>query len=359
MAPPILTDVGHPHPLAPLTAAEIDRVVAAVREQVDCPVMHRFRAVCLEEPTRAELSAYQERGQIPVRRARVAVFDLAAKIMTEAVVAVERGEIESWVELDHERQPGLFAAEQAAARAAVQADSRWQEGMRRRGVVDLTAVALETGPGGRRGTAWDDRRRVGRTLTFARPPGTLNYYAHPVQGLVAYVDLESYEVLEVEDEEAVPVPAESAEFHDGAVDLPARPPLADLRIFQPNGTGFSVEDGLLRWQNWSVRPSLHPIDGLVIHELAYEDRRRRRPVLHRASLAELVVPYGDPSANQYWRNAFDAAEAGIGRNVTSLVRGCDCLGEITYLDAVVADEEGVPQVIRNAICIHEEDWNVS
>ena len=40
---------------------------------------------------------------------------------------------------------------------------------------------------------------------------------------------------------------------------------------------------------------------------------------------------------------------------TSLELGCDCLGEIRYLDAVLPDTAGEPSVIRNAICIHEED----
>jgi primary-amine oxidase len=40
---------------------------------------------------------------------------------------------------------------------------------------------------------------------------------------------------------------------------------------------------------------------------------------------------------------------------TSLALGCDCLGEIRYLDAVLHDSAGEPQTVRNAICIHEED----
>src|SRR5207237_9852806 len=38
--------------------------------------------------------------------------------------------------------------------------------------------------------------------------------------------------------------------------------------------------------------------------------------------------------------------------------GCDCLGEIRYLDAVFADEHGQPQVHANAVCIHEEDYGI-
>src|SRR5439155_21818312 len=42
----------------------------------------------------------------------------------------------------------------------------------------------------------------------------------------------------------------------------------------------------------------------------------------------------------------------------SLELGCDCLGEITYLDATITDDLGAPQVIKNAICIHEEDFGI-
>ena len=59
-----------------------------------------------------------------------------------------------------------------------------------------------------------------------------------------------------------------------------------------------------------------------------------------------------------WKNAFDAGEWGLGRMANSLVLGCDCLGEVTYLDAVGCTEKGKPFVLRNAICIHEEDYGI-
>ena len=43
---------------------------------------------------------------------------------------------------------------------------------------------------------------------------------------------------------------------------------------------------------------------------------------------------------------------------TPLELGCDCLGEIVYLDAVVADSRGEPLLIPQAICLHEEDAGV-
>ena len=76
------------------------------------------------------------------------------------------------------------------------------------------------------------------------------------------------------------------------------------------------------------------------------------------SFAEMVVPYRDPGFDHYRRTAFDIGEWGLGNMVTSLELGCDCLGEIVYLDAVIADSRGEPQVMPQAICLHEEDAGV-
>lgn len=35
--------------------------------------------------------------------------------------------------------------------------------------------------------------------------------------------------------------------------------------------------------------------------------------------------------------------------------GCDCLGVIHYFDANLVDDSGEPFLIKNAICMHEED----
>ena len=96
----------------------------------------------------------------------------------------------------------------------------------------------------------------------------------------------------------------------------------------------------------------------MLNQVAYEDGGRERSILYRASLSEMVVPYGDPSPSHYWKNAFDGGENGVGIAASPLTRGCDCLGEIAYLDAVVADAAGTPLPIPNAICIHEEDVGV-
>jgi primary-amine oxidase len=59
-----------------------------------------------------------------------------------------------------------------------------------------------------------------------------------------------------------------------------------------------------------------------------------------------------------FKNAFDAGEWGLGRMANTLKNGCDCLGEIRYLDFVYGDEHGNPATTENAICIHEEDYGI-
>jgi primary-amine oxidase len=112
------------------------------------------------------------------------------------------------------------------------------------------------------------------------------------------------------------------------------------------------------WQKWDFRVSLHPIEGLVLNQIGYRDGGEVRSILYRASLAEMVVPYGDPDANFYWRNAFDAGEVGLGKSVNSLQLGCDCVGEIHYFDGITVDGQGNPIVHPNAICMHEEDYGI-
>ena len=76
-------------------------------------------------------------------------------------------------------------------------------------------------------------------------------------------------------------------------------------------------------------------------------------------MAEMVVPYGDPSITQNFKNAFDSGEVGgLGRLTNSLELGCDCLGEIVYLDGHVTNESGGARTINNALCIHEEDFGI-
>jgi primary-amine oxidase len=107
-----------------------------------------------------------------------------------------------------------------------------------------------------------------------------------------------------------------------------------------------------------LRWSFNAREGLVLHTVGFDDHGDLRPIAHRISLSEMVVPYGDPSPAHYWQGAFDIGDFGIGRAANSLELGCDCLGLIQYFDVTVHDDRGEPVVVPRAICLHEEDFSI-
>ena len=62
--------------------------------------------------------------------------------------------------------------------------------------------------------------------------------------------------------------------------------------------------------------------------------------MHRASLVEIIVPYGDPRLPFDKKCAYDVVDYGLGFSSSSLELGCDCLGHIQYFDAVLNNSKG-------------------
>ena len=239
----------------------------------------------------------------------------------------------------------------------VKADPDWRAAMARRGYDDVSKIRACPITAGAFGVADDDRRRMVRVLAFVQAGEHDLAWAHPVDGIAAYVDLIEKKVFKITDEFELPVPAESGDYDDEAVRGPHR---TTLQAHRDHPAG---------------RPELHAgrpraaLAGLVDADRLRRPRRadpapdrparggRERPVIYRASIPEMVVPYGDPQF-RYWQAYFDTGEYLVGKWANSLELGCDCLGEIAYLDATVTDDTGQPRTIPNAICIHEEDFGI-
>ena len=138
-----------------------------------------------------------------------------------------------------------------------------------------------------------------------------------------------------------PIPPRQPNLAEGAWG-PVRTCLRPLAITQPDGPSFQVDGDAVEWEGWSFRIGFDAREGLVLHQLGYADGDRVRPILHRASVSEMVVPYADPHPMRFWISYFDEGEYGLGRLASTLTLGCDCLGEIHYFDAVYADDQGQP-----------------
>ena len=165
------------------------------------------------------------------------------------------------------------------------------------------------------------------------------------------------QVVRIDEFEHRPLPPLPGNYAANRVS-PLRDGIKPLEIVQPDGPSFEVEGNTVRWQNWSLVVGFSAREGLTLHHVRYRDGERDRSILYRASLTEMVVPYGDPSPTQFRKNAFDVGEYGMGMCANSLELGCDCLGLIHYFDAHLCTSRGEPLTIKNAICMHEEDYGV-
>jgi primary-amine oxidase len=354
-APPVTATTPR-HPLEALSAGEIERAIGILRDAGHVRDDTRFAAVVLHEPDKAELGDGSG-APAPERRAEAWLVHRGDGSSHTAVVSLDAGEVRSFD--DAEGHHCILFDEFFDAIGIVKADEGWRAAMTARGVTDLDAVQCDPWPAGNFGDPEETGRRLCRVVSYERHFDADNGYAHPAEGLVATVDLTERRILTLVDEAPGPVPQQEANYSVEAVGQ-VRADLKPLDIVQPDGTSFTVDGNEIRWQKWSLRVSMHPTDGLVLHTVGYEDGGRVRPVLHRASLGEMVVPYGSTAPSHRWKNAFDAGELGLGRYplLNSLELGCDCLGVIHYLDVVQAAEHGGAQVVPNAICIHEEDFGI-
>jgi primary-amine oxidase len=240
----------------------------------------------------------------------------------------------------------------------VKSDPAAVAALARHGVDDLSSLQLDPWSTGTLPVDGVDlRRRIIRASAYVRHFKEDNGYARPVGNLVFVIDCDARSVAAVIEGPPIPLPPESGNYDTGSVG-PLRADLRPIEITQPEGPSFTVTGNVIEWQRWHLHAHIDPVEGLVISDVSYTDGERRRPILHRASIGEMVVPYGDTSEDFYFRNVFDAGEYNLGKTVGSLSLGCDCLGEIRYLDAVLADEGGAPYTVSNAICLHEEDYGI-
>ncbi|MGZ4172061.1 MAG: primary-amine oxidase, partial [Solirubrobacteraceae bacterium] len=346
------------HPLDPLTAEEIRRAAAVLRRDRGVDGRWRFASIELHEPPKEVVRSWQP-GDDPEREARVVCWNRDDGRAYKAGVSLTRDAVVTWAH-EPDGQPNMTVDEVHECDAAMRREPRVIEALARRGITDMDRVLVEAWAYGAHllPEPYSDRRLGWADVWYRSQPGS-NPYANPVTGLHLVVDLNAMELLEVEDTGAIPEPATMGEYIPRLVPgLVLRDDLQPLEIRQPAGPSFVLEGNLLTWQRWSMRIGFNYREGLVLHTVGYEDSGTVRSVAHRLSFAEMVVPYRDPTSEHYRRTAFDIGEWGLGFMTTSLELGCDCLGEIEYLDAFLHNTAGEPYAIPNAICIHEEDDGV-
>jgi primary-amine oxidase len=309
----------------------------------------------LRDPPKAIVTAFVRGAAFP-RTVLVTLLDRASGAVFEVLVSLDSEAVISWTHVPGV-QPGMTMPELIESDEVVKAHPDYVAALAKRDITDMSLVSIDQWPNGNFGFPEDSELRLTRAFSWVRRfPGD-NAYARPIDGVIAVVDLNAMKVVRIEDHGVVPLPPEDGNY---AANLVPNHRLAPkkLDITQPEGPSFELEGHSIRWQKWQIRFGFTHREGLVLYTVGYEDQGRVRSILSRASLSEMVVPYGDPHPMHNRKNAFDAGEYGLGMCTNSLELGCDCLGEIRYFDGVICDAMGEPVRILNAICLHEEDYGI-
>jgi primary-amine oxidase len=344
------------HPLEPLTAAEVQLAVLLLKDAGKVTPTTRFVSVSLKEPDKAFVHAFTGKEAIK-REAFAVLFDNATNSCYETAVSLTDRKLLSWQHIPGV-QPTMTSDEQVECEQAVLASPEFKAALKKHyGLDDTRLVMVDIWSAGNYGSEEDRTRRLARPLCFLRMDPTDNGYAKPIEGLRPVVDLNAMKVIRVEEYGHWPLPPQQANYAADRV-TKTRADIKPLDITQAEGPSFEVDGYQVRWQKWSFVIGFNAREGLTLNHLCYQDNGNKRSVLYRGSLSEMVVPYGDPALQQARKNAFDAGEYGLGYCANSLELGCDCLGAIRYFDGHLCTSRGEPLTIKNAVCMHEEDFGI-
>ncbi|KYC44144.1 tyramine oxidase [Scytonema hofmannii PCC 7110] len=340
------------HPLAPLTELEIKTAVAVIRKEKTLTERAAFPILTLQEPDKNEVLNFTPNRPFQ-RQAFIVIYEQKQNKTYEAVVDLKTKTLSSWKEIP-DVQPAMFFSEYELAAKIVKSDLRWQQAMRKRSIANFQQVIVSCwAPGILSQEEHKTGHRLCRGLSYYKG-NNWNYLGSPIEGVLATVDLNTRKVTSFIDSGVVPFSKENWNYDPKTLGK-LRPSPKTLKIQQPDGVDFSINGNEVSWQGWKFRYQIHPRDGLVLYLVSYNDGENIRPVLYRASLSEMVVPYGNPDPTWSFRNAFDVGEYNFGTLATTMELGKEIPENGILLDAVLADDKGKPLVMPGVIGIYERD----
>lgn len=337
--------------LSPLTALEIRTVTDIIKADADLGPAALFGNLDLREPTPQEWRDHLA-GKPFERQARINISHKPRPGVWMVIVSLDNPRIVSRRHFPTAKS--AFQVEQLlGVERIVKADPDFIEACRKRGITDMTGVCVDSWSGGDFGFPDEDGRMISYTHSWLRLRENENFYAHPIDGLNVAIDVKTGEIIRIDDHGGPAIPMAEIEY-EPEFQSATRAHMKPLNVVQPEGTSFTMDGHAIAWDKWTLMIGFSPRDGIILHDIRYDGR----PIVRRAALAELVVPYGSPERGHYRKNIFDIGEYGFGKFNHSLKLGCDCLGAIHYLDSHYCGLDGGVITIEKGICIHEEDAGV-
>jgi primary-amine oxidase len=211
----------------------------------------------------------------------------------EALVDVTQAKLVSWHEIKGVQPALLVYDELNSLNDILRADPGWQAAMRKRGFEKFDKIACMPFSAGYFGIPEEKGHRLVRAECYDGS-AAINYWGRPIEGVVATVDLNQHRVQKLVDTGIIPVPQEPAEYDAKSI-ASTRPPLKPITVQQPNGPDFTVNGAEVNWDNWKFRIRMDPRLGIVVSTVSFADGGRARSIMYEGHLADIFVPYMDPT----------------------------------------------------------------
>lgn len=337
------------HPLDALEADEIVRAAAILRAAGETDDATPILSLTLEPPAKAAVLAWSA-GESFTRQARAVVR--RERVTREILVDLDAGEVVSVKAVPGPGQPPMSLDEIFGAITVTTGHPEMRAGLARRGITDFEQLFCAPRTAGNFGEPHEQTRRIAKVDCFDLTNNPTNVFAAPIEGLFAIVDVEAGEVLDVVDLGVVPVSQRR-----WPLDAEAQESLRDTRpvdIVAPQGGNIVVDGWSLSWNNWRAHLRWDPRAGLILSTVRYVDAGEERSVLYQANVAEIFVPYQDPTEGWYYRTYMDEGEYGLGTSHSPLAAGADCPRNAIYLSPVMANGAGGADELTDRICAFEQ-----
>ncbi len=339
-----------PHPLNPLGEDEIREVKQLLLSEKKMDTTFRFFIINLKEPPKSEVLSYKP-GE-PFRREAFAVlYDWRSDKTFEAVIDLAAKKVKSFDYMGGVTAGGM--ASDTLTDSLLKKDPAWLAGLKSR---DIHPDSVKTSYvfAGEMGMAPADHREMICTPQYINK----KYHDLLIDGLVAYVDLTSHKVLKVLDDGVKGhYKPEDIGYFDPTVDTIASES-KPLQITQPEGTSFAIEGFEVKGKRWTFRVGIDNREGLVIHNAQFNDNGIMRPVLYRASIAEMYVPYGSTDLTHAAWNYYDVGAYRMGQSDPKIMNGLKAGGDVPmnskFISTFFHDEKGEPMKVDSIIAVYEE-----
>jgi len=333
-----------PHPLDPLTAAEMRKAVAVLKSSGTITGKDLFNVITLKEPPKREVLDYKS-GQPFRREAFTSFYDYARNGVREAIIDLNAGKV--LAVKDYPNVIGMGLGADSVIHDIVLKDPRWVAALKKRGISpdSVTHRSIFTGDMGIGPIGHREQ------LVIARRKGN----SVDIEGLIAYTDLTTGKILKIVDEDGAFSDKIDLDYFnkDTITDLFRGP--NPVQISQPDGQSLAISGHEITWQHWRLRYGVDNREGLVIYDVRWVDGDKERPVMYRGSMPEMVVPYASPNVFQSAYNFFDAGEYRLGQGVArSMSPGADAPENANYMPAILHRENGQPFQMDRAVAIYEE-----